>query len=260
MAKDLADEPGERGKGVKVAFPLAQDEDGYPPVNWEHLWARRVGDSLFELDNTPFFARGVSYRDLVRAEEAEGMNVFRELVRPSGHSTIRVILFDQGLTGGLRRSLHDLGCASEAGHVPDLIAIDVPPTVNLTDVRKLLDDDCQNRREGGRQLVGRVRQQVENAALQHAAVAQFGKPKGAVVGGDRSILTVTSPTRALIHTQATLPGGSLRIEGRFTFGTTKAVVLPVVDGSGAFAGARGSTTITQLSGRRALNVFRLRLP
>jgi hypothetical protein len=101
---------------------------------------------------------------------------------------------------------------------------------------------------------------IGSAGILRNAVAQFGKPKGAVVGGDRSILTVTSPTRALIHTQATLPGGSLRIEGRFTFGTTKAVVLPVVDGSGAFAGARGSTTITQLSGRRALNVFRLRLP
>lgn len=101
---------------------------------------------------------------------------------------------------------------------------------------------------------------IGSAGILRNALAQFGKPKGAVVGNDRSILTVTSPTRALIHVEAKLPGGSLRIEGRFTFGTTKAIVLPVVDGSGAFAGARGSTTITQLSGRRALNVVRLRLP
>lgn len=101
---------------------------------------------------------------------------------------------------------------------------------------------------------------IGSAGILRNALAQFGKPKGAVVGSDRSILTVTSPTRALIHAQAKLPGGSLRIEGRFTFRTTKAIVLPVVDGSGAFAGARGSTTITQLSGQRALNVVRLRLP
>ena len=101
---------------------------------------------------------------------------------------------------------------------------------------------------------------IGSADILRNALAQFGKPKGAVIGSDRSILTVTSPTRALIHTQVKLPGGSLRIEGRFTFGTTKAIVLPVVDGSGAFAGARGSTTITQLSGRRSLNVVRLRLP
>jgi hypothetical protein len=101
---------------------------------------------------------------------------------------------------------------------------------------------------------------IGSAGILRNASAQFGKPKGAVVGGDRSILTVTKPPRALIHVQVNLPGGSLRVEGVFTFGTTKVINLPVVAGAGTFVGARGSVASSQLSGRRALNVYRLRLP
>jgi hypothetical protein len=101
---------------------------------------------------------------------------------------------------------------------------------------------------------------IGSAAILRNAIAQFGKPKGAVVGGDRSILTVTKPPRALIHIDVSLPGGSVRVGGVYTFGGTKAINLPVLAGAGAFAGATGSVTYSQLSGRRGLGVYRLRLP
>ncbi len=124
----------------RVAFSLIRDEEGYPPADWEHLWARPIGDSLFEIDNTPFFARGVSFRDVVFAERQGRLNVFREVVRRSGHRTLRAILFDQTLTSELREQLRMVGCETELSHIPGLIAIDVPPSVELSCVRELLDD------------------------------------------------------------------------------------------------------------------------
>lgn len=124
----------------RVAFPLKRDEEGYPPADWEHLWARPIGDSLFEIDNTPFFARGVSFRDVVLAERQGGLNVFREVVRRSGHRTLRAILFDQTLTSALREQLRMVGCETELSHIPGLIAIDAPPSVALSRVRGLLDE------------------------------------------------------------------------------------------------------------------------
>ena len=88
---------------------------------------------------------------------------------------------------------------------------------------------------------------IGSADILRNASAQFGKPKRAVVGSDRSILTVRKPPRALAHVQVNLPGGSLRVEGVFTFGTTNVINLPVVAGAGAFAGARGSVASSQLS-------------
>lgn len=125
---------------AKVAFHLVQDADGYPPADWEHLWAHRVGESLFVLDNIPFFVRGVSLGDLVSVEHTGGLNQFREVVQPSGHSTLRVILFDTNLASGLRAKLKELGCETELSHLSNLIAVDVPSSKNLAEVRAVLTD------------------------------------------------------------------------------------------------------------------------
>lgn len=123
----------------KVGFRLASDADGYPPADWEHLWARAVGHDRYVIDNTPFFVRGISFGDVVDTERVSGHLVFRQLVEPSPHSTLRVILFRKDLVARFRHQMRELGCATELSHVPGLIAIDVPPGVPLETVRQVLD-------------------------------------------------------------------------------------------------------------------------
>jgi Dirigent-like protein len=93
------------------------------------------------------------------------------------------------------------------------------------------------------------------------AVAQFGRPRGALVGSDVETITVTSvmPTRARVTVVVTLPGGTLRVAGPIT---SSNLVLPVIGGTGDFAGARGTSEVKSLDadGDPALNVYRLRLP
>ena len=91
------------------------------------------------------------------------------------------------------------------------------------------------------------------------AVVQFDKPKGAVVGSDRYILTFTSPTRALIKVEARLPGGTVRAQGRASM-IVAPITISVTGGSGTYAGARGTSEARSLAGGRSLNVYRLRLP
>jgi hypothetical protein len=125
---------------VKVFFELQQDEDGYPPVTCESIWATSVGDGLYRLDNIPFFARGIAYEDIVSAVPREdGTLGFVEVVRPSGHSTLRVIAYDAARAPALRRELESLGCDTEQSHIPNLFAVDVPPSVSLDEVRRLLE-------------------------------------------------------------------------------------------------------------------------
>lgn len=93
------------------------------------------------------------------------------------------------------------------------------------------------------------------------AVAQFGKPRGAVVGRDSATIRLTGPTSATIDGVATLPGGALTLRGAMRVGAGNALVFPVVRGTGRFAGARGTVTVTPLgSENRALNVYRLVYP
>lgn len=125
---------------VKVFFELQQDEDGYPPVTCESMWATPVGDGLYRLGNIPFFARGVACEDVVSAvRRDDGTLGFAEVVRPSRHSTLRVIIYEASEVPALRQDLEALGCDTELSHIPNLFAVDVPPAVPLDEVRRLLE-------------------------------------------------------------------------------------------------------------------------
>jgi len=82
---------------VKVL--LQEDE------NVETLWANRVGPDLYRLDNSPFWAYGVSWRDVVEAHpDPDGMLRMSRVVEKSGHRTVRVI-FEPSVDSGVRCSL-----------------------------------------------------------------------------------------------------------------------------------------------------------
>jgi hypothetical protein len=84
------------------------------------------------------------------------------------------------------------------------------------------------------------------------AVAQFGRARGAIVGSDRGTARLVSATRATVDGVASLPGGTLHFRGRLRS------TIPVVGGTGRFAGARGTLRVTATSRRdTALNVYTL---
>jgi hypothetical protein len=87
-------------------------------------------------------------------------------------------------------------------------------------------------------------------------VPQFGKKAGAAVGTERSSLTLTSRTAAVIRGVVDLPGGTLVYSGRGTLGSSSPI--PVIRGTGQFAGAHGTLTVG--SGTSPLNTYRLTLP
>jgi len=100
---------------------------------------------------------------------------------------------------------------------------------------------------------------ISGTSILRNAIAQFGKPKGAIVGGDSYSITITTPPQALLKIQVKLPGGTLRAQGHGSI-LKSSITVPVVGGTGAFAGARGTSVSSEMSGNRTLNVYRLRLP
>lgn len=147
---------------VHLIFPLVQEEDGYPGVGSERLWAKKIDNHLYEVDNIPFFVKGISAGDLVTAEEKEGALFFKELEKKSSSSTLRVILF--GENDGvkkesallLRSQLNKMGCETEGSHIPNLISVGIPQVVSL----KLVTDYLENgMREG--------KWEYEDGAIRH---------------------------------------------------------------------------------------------
>ena len=66
------------------------------PNHWsiggESFWATPLGNNLFKIENVPFYAYGLNFRDIVRAvsNSEEYTPEIKELVKLSGHRTFRV--------------------------------------------------------------------------------------------------------------------------------------------------------------------------
>ncbi len=129
---------------VKVLFRLEQDPDGWPPARSEGVWAIERGDSEYELDNIPWFARGVANGDRVRVEpDQNGVLWVSERLSWSGRYTVRVIPLAEAPSEVALQEVIDtfaaLGVDCE-GALPafKIVALDIPASADLPEVKALL--------------------------------------------------------------------------------------------------------------------------
>ena len=85
---------------------------------------------------------------------------------------------------------------------------------------------------------------------------QFGKPAGALVGRDRTLVTLIAGKTGRVDGTATLPGGTIRFGGMVRLDTPP--TIPVLGGTGRYAKARGTLVVGD--GDSPLNTYHLRLP
>lgn len=136
---------------VHIVFPLKKDENDYPPARSERLWAKKVDDNLFEIDNTPFFVTGLACGDKVSTEEKDGVLYYQDTKEYSGNSTLRVVAHElegretEELIKELREELEKLGCDTELSHIPNLIAVNVPKDISL---KKIINYLAEGEKEG----------------------------------------------------------------------------------------------------------------
>ncbi|HEY1961986.1 MAG TPA: DUF4265 domain-containing protein [Rhizomicrobium sp.] len=130
---------------VKVSFDLDPDEWHRTPS--ETLWAKPLGQGasgqVYVLENTPFYAKGVSFLDVIRAEpDEQGSLRYCGTVGRGGHSTYRIIVNDAAGFGALWGELESLGCSYESADFQDraLYAVDVSESTDIYAVYKVLKE------------------------------------------------------------------------------------------------------------------------
>ena len=86
---------------------------------------------------------------------------------------------------------------------------------------------------------------------------QFNKPIGARVGTDRYVEITLAQQRATVDFVTTFPGGTLHAHGEGKRGKPE---VPIVGGTGLYAGATGSIEGQHLANGEKLNIYRLQIP
>jgi hypothetical protein len=128
-----------------VVVELEQDDEGWPPVSTERVWAERVGRHRYRIDNMPFFAQDLATDDVVAARPArpgQYPTVIR-VVEPSANATVRVICFRAGpLQGDLRRAARRLrghGVHLALADPWGMVAVSVTPAADMARLQETLD-------------------------------------------------------------------------------------------------------------------------
>jgi len=117
------------------------------PNHWatcgESIWARVLENDLYEIDNIPFYAYGINYRDVVHAtSDAPDLKPeIRNVVKRSGHQTLRII-FLSGVSEDEQAPyleyIRTAGASIERAN-KSYLAIDVPPSAGREELRAYLD-------------------------------------------------------------------------------------------------------------------------
>jgi hypothetical protein len=134
---------------VKIVFELDPDDWHGTPV--ETMWAEPVAGrspGVFQIHNSPFYVRGISFLDLVVATptEYEIAYDFGAVLERGGHSTFMILMEPEDsrvrFFWGL---LERIGCSYESATedlsigVRTLYSVDVPPTTDIDEVFRILD-------------------------------------------------------------------------------------------------------------------------
>ena len=127
---------------AKVVFELGTDDwHGYQT---ESVWAEPISCDRFRILNTPFFAKGVSFEDVVITKKNGDKLLFKSVSIAAGHSTYRILL-DRSVSDvnflKYWNPIEQLGCSYESMDIGRmrLLAVDVRPKADIQQVYRLLD-------------------------------------------------------------------------------------------------------------------------
>jgi hypothetical protein len=134
---------------ARIRFELdASDWHGHGS---ETLWAEQIAENeqrIFQMRNSPFFARGINHLDVVRAKFAENESVgdFVEVIDRGGHSTYMLLIQPaETRVPSYWNILKELGCSYESMRINLstgmrlLYSVDVPPTTDIHEVNEMLE-------------------------------------------------------------------------------------------------------------------------
>jgi hypothetical protein len=128
---------------TKVFFHLEQDDDDYPPVSAESVWAvPTVSPGEYIIANVPFFERAATLGDTVKTRSEDGVPWFEAVVQRSSNSLVRAVFFDEEQAERVSQHLLSLGCAVEYSKAFKLLAVNVPGDVKVMDVQLYLGSEA----------------------------------------------------------------------------------------------------------------------
>ncbi len=123
-----------KDKKVKIRIENSSDEA-------ETVWATPLGEDKYILENSPFHAYGLSWKDVIEAHLSnDGVLEFKKIVKKSNNKTIRIMSTkDASIAQNFIEKINSLGCTVEA-YNSKYMAMNIPQTANFEHVVNFIQE------------------------------------------------------------------------------------------------------------------------
>jgi hypothetical protein len=131
-------------ESVKVTIELSESQSEGYPISFETLWFDLCGE-FYRLKNIPFFIDDLSYDDVISITEASnGHYKIQSVVVESKNSTIWLSVNDEEKVKLYLGKIKKMGCGLETGVLNGYYAINIPQSVDITELYSIIDDGEAN--------------------------------------------------------------------------------------------------------------------
>jgi hypothetical protein len=107
-------------------------------IKEEAVTAVKEGEN-YRLTGIPIFASNLAVDDLISVAYDEGKLYFLDLIRPSGHSTVQIVFFDESKYASVITVLEKNGCRCASVDADNYLSADIPDDISYGNIRSVLD-------------------------------------------------------------------------------------------------------------------------
>jgi hypothetical protein len=124
------------------AISLVYKEDEEYKI--EKVNAEKVGD-YYQIKAVPAFACNIAFNDIIAAEEENGELFFDELIQPSGHSVVHIIIFKPEISASIYAILTSFGLKINYLLNNRYLAVDIPLNISYAEVKRFLSKEEESK-------------------------------------------------------------------------------------------------------------------
>lgn len=101
----------EQERLIKIYIDLPENET----VGGEAVWAKPIGNDLYEIRNSPWHAYDIHFGDVVKALSLgqDKKPIFSEVIKRSGHKTLRIFFSEGADEEGILKKLKEMNASHE---------------------------------------------------------------------------------------------------------------------------------------------------
>lgn len=127
-----------QNKHIKILIKTDRDSDGYPPVEFESIWAIKQDGKKGIIDNLPFYIYDLSFKDTVSYRIFNEELYFDKLLIESTYSLIRIFCKNEELMEGVKSDLEILECKWEYSNSLSLASVAIPEIISLKKIEMII--------------------------------------------------------------------------------------------------------------------------